>query len=75
MLRLSDRSVGCRRRSFRLAAIDVLKAGVRVSKRNIDPNAPNFTSMLGKHQEVMQLLNDSGLECEIADAAEGIYQG
>ena len=31
--------------------------------------------MLGKHQEVMQLLNDSGLECEIADAAEGIYQG
>lgn len=24
---------------------------------------------------VMQLLNDHGLECEIADVAEGMYQG
>ncbi|MDX2452462.1 hypothetical protein [Desulfosarcina sp.] len=26
-------------------------------------------------REVMQLLNGSGLECEIADIAEGMYQG
>jgi hypothetical protein len=26
-------------------------------------------------QEVMQLLKENGLECEIADVAEGIYQG
>ena len=25
--------------------------------------------------DVMQLLNDNGLECEIADIAEGMYQG
>lgn len=25
--------------------------------------------------DVMQLLNDSGLECEIADVADGMYQG
>ncbi len=26
-------------------------------------------------QAVMQLLEDNGLECEIADVAEGLYQG
>jgi hypothetical protein len=44
-----------------------LKRTAKTVEVNVQPAA--------RIQEVMQLLNDNGLECEIADVAEGMYQG
>ncbi len=45
------------------------------SLKRADGNTAVKIERASQVHEVMQLLNGNGLECEIADIAEGMYQG
>jgi hypothetical protein len=46
-----------------------------VSLKRADGSLEVEIEKTSRMHEVIQLLNDNGLECELADVAEGMYQG